>query len=1002
MRRLALILPFLTSLAFAQPARFTTSEPLEKAVVKGIRAIYKDSRGFMWFGTHNGLARFDGTNVVLLRHIQGDSTSIPDNTVNSIAEDSQKQLWVATHSGVAKINPYSFKCSLFTMLNHLIHSDFDNRVFIDSQGKIWLINSNGLEKFNKQKNSFEVVWSDVVNDQVTTRYTTSIAEFDRDHLVLGTLHDIVIVEKNTYKFHRPPIKLNGKLAFFPVGALYVDAQKNIWIGGWAAGFIKYNSATGNSESWLWEKNDKANNGNIVNAIVPDKKSNGKILWIGTYNSLIRFDTEFPDLNHAKIYKKEKDNAYSVQEGVGKIYIDESGLMWLGGEVVQQLNTSNSFFNSAELPIKGNLQDIQSVIWNGAKHYFVSSWYSDTGLIILDSNFHLEKKVKGLYEDQNISGVAVDKLQRIWISTLAGVYVLNNKLQVVHRLDKSKSGVDTLSRNKTSGILIHHDTVWVLCYNKGIDLFDLNFKKLKSFPAQTSGLKEGLFWKIIADRRDNIWIAGNAFLYKFDKGKSEFDKFSFTSEGAGYGPHDLAERPDGSLLLASEKGLINYHPISGKHNYITSPLLKREENTVSVTTDENGNAWYLTNEHLVFHDFTKKQFSLFGKEDGIEPAKANVVRNLSGKLFMPAEGQLISFDESLGSIRVDPPKIFITQVQVNDSLVVNNEPVNSMDLNYNQNRIEFEFAGVNYQKTEQNQFAYFLEGADKNWIYTNRNFVSYPNLTPGEYSFHVKAANYAGAWSGEEVVKILIHPPFWKTWWFIGISIIVFGTLLILMIRYIAQRNLRERILLLEKEQAVEKERTRIARDMHDDLGSGLTKIAILSEVAKKQLETPQKAINQLENISASSRDLVDSLQDIIWVLNPKNDSLDSLAIYIREYALKYFDPMNIRVKFLFPAQIPGIKLSEEIRRNIFLVVKETFSNIAKHANCNEVIVSLDTSNDSFQLKITDNGKGFDKSKVRTFANGLQNMQNRMEQAGGRFDVDASPGKGTQTTLAIFN
>src|SRR5438477_3969833 len=157
------------------------------------------------------------------------------------------------------------------------------------------------------------------------------------------------------------------------------------------------------------------------------------------------------------------------------------------------------------------------------------------------------------------------------------------------------------------------------------------------------------------------------------------------------------------------------------------------------------------------------------------------------------------------------------------------------------------------------------------------------------------------------------------------------TVFALVVRYISQRNLKEKLLRLEKEQAVEKERNRISRDMHDDLGSGLTKIAILSEVVKKQIHEPEKARQQLENISESSRELVDNLQDIIWVLNPQNDTLESLAAYIREYGLKFFEPFETDLQFDYPAVFTRVKLSEETRRNLFLVIKETFNNIAKHA-----------------------------------------------------------------------
>lgn len=197
------------------------------------------------------------------------------------------------------------------------------------------------------------------------------------------------------------------------------------------------------------------------------------------------------------------------------------------------------------------------------------------------------------------------------------------------------------------------------------------------------------------------------------------------------------------------------------------------------------------------------------------------------------------------------------------------------------------------------------------------------------------------------------------------------------------------------------ERNRIARDMHDDLGSGLTKIAILSEVAKRQLLQPEKAKIHLENISISSRELVDNLQDIIWVLNPANDTLESLAAYIREYALKFFEPFETDVIFNYPDEIPDIKLTEEQRRNLFLVLKESFNNIAKHAWCNKVTLHLIKKENAFSFIIEDDGKGFNINDTRQFGNGLQNTKNRMLQIDGEYEIKSAPGKGTSTSLSIF-
>jgi len=401
-------------------------------------------------------------------------------------------------------------------------------------------------------------------------------------------------------------------------------------------------------------------------------------------------------------------------------------------------------------------------------------------------------------------------------------------------------------------------------------------------------------------------------------------------------------PDGHLAIATEiSGLIYFDPVTEKYERISSPLLEKEETVTSVTADAEGNIWYLTSNHLVQYQPTSKKFTLFGEEDGLNTFDLQWIRCFNGnEIYLAQSGRISQFFPNNWMKKVSAPTLIMYAVQVNDSAVLRAQPLHQLNLNYDQNKIYFEFDGINYTKPEQNQYAYRLTGIDKEWIYSNKNSVSYANLSPGDYTFDVKASNYSGEWSKDYAINIAIASPFWETWWFITAAIVAVGAIFIFIVRYISQRNLRERILRLEKEQAIEKERNRIARDMHDDLGSGLTKIAILSEVAKTHLQQQEAATSQLENISYSSRELVDNLQNIIWVLNPRNDSLDNLSAYIREYTLKFFESTDVIASFNYPQQIPSIKLSEEQRRNLFMVIKETLNNTAKHSYCQAVKIDL--------------------------------------------------------------
>lgn len=602
---------------------------------------------------------------------------------------------------------------------------------------------------------------------------------------------------------------------------------------------------------------------------------------------------------------------------------------------------------------------------------------------------------------NVSSVSVDSHDRLWISSWRAIVVTDKNFNVIKTINHDNKP-DTLSRDKTNYLLIDKDSVWIASYKNGIDFFNTDYKRLGHIAPNEHGLNESLIWKMYKDTHGRIWLLGNAFFHRYDPATKQFRQYTFSSDDVPY-PVDIAERKDGSFLIATKNGLVHFDPVTEKYTYIRSPLLQKEDNIKSVCTDENDNAWFLTDAHLVQYDFVTGNFTLYGKEDGLD-----ITDELMSIRFIEKNKYLIGqqfsftiFTPNASKNNSIAPKILITQVSVNDSaIMITNEPL-ELKLLYYQNRVSFNFSAINYIRPEQNNFSYRLKGADTGWTYTYTGFVSYANLAPGTYLFEVKVQNYAGVWSNTRSVSIIIAPPFWKTWWFISLLILALAILFFSVVKYIAQRNLKEKILRLEKEQAIEKERNRIARDMHDDLGSGLTKIAILSEVAKTQLQQPDKAKAQLENISVSSRELVDSMQDIIWVLNPRNDTLDSLASYVREYALKFFEPFESAIQFNYPENIPVVKLTEEQRRNIFLVIKESFNNIVKHAWCDTVKLQLQKKNNSIIFIIEDDGKGFDMTNTRTFGNGLQNMRTRMLQVNGTYDITSEPGKGTVTVISIL-
>jgi signal transduction histidine kinase len=296
----------------------------------------------------------------------------------------------------------------------------------------------------------------------------------------------------------------------------------------------------------------------------------------------------------------------------------------------------------------------------------------------------------------------------------------------------------------------------------------------------------------------------------------------------------------------------------------------------------------------------------------------------------------------------------------------------------------------------------MDGIDSGWVQSGtRRYAGYPHLDPGEYVFRVKGSNNDGVWNevGTSIL-VTIVPPFWARWWFRILAVVTLFLAIGGGIRYVEMRKLKRRIELLEQERALERERTRISQDMHDEIGAGLTEIGILSELAKRNIQSPQEAEIQMQRVSETSRETIASIGEIIWAINPKNDLLDDLVAYLRHYTARYLGPTGITLEFDIPETIPDFHLSAESRRNIFLVMKETLHNIVKHAEATAVVIKVSFTKEHLDILVKDNGKGFSESDTSQFGNGLHNMEKRMRTIGGGLFIGSKPGEGTSVAIGL--
>jgi signal transduction histidine kinase len=323
------------------------------------------------------------------------------------------------------------------------------------------------------------------------------------------------------------------------------------------------------------------------------------------------------------------------------------------------------------------------------------------------------------------------------------------------------------------------------------------------------------------------------------------------------------------------------------------------------------------------------------------------------------------------------------------------------------RLEFRYTGLSFATPEQVRFRYRVEGLEPDWVDAGvQRAAHYSYLPPGAYRFRVAASHGDGRWSaGEAVVAFEVLPHLYETRPFqaaTGLTalLVVAGT-----VRFVSTRRLRRKVERLELQRAVERDRDRIARDIHDDLGAGLTQITLLSELARR--EPPEEVVGHLGQISDTARELTRTMDEIVWAVNPHHDSLDGLVTYVCQFAQEYLTLAGVQCRLDVPAQLPPHLLRADVRHNLFLAVKEVLHNIVKHAHARVVWLRLLDDPRGVHLVIEDDGQGFapepstaPSSERATSGRGLGNLRERLAAIGGRCTIASAPGRGTRVELEV--
>jgi signal transduction histidine kinase/streptogramin lyase len=587
---------------------------------------------------------------------------------------------------------------------------------------------------------------------------------------------------------------------------------------------------------------------------------------------------------------------------------------------------------------------------------------------------------------------------------------------------------------------------------GEDLFQLHNGRIQRSPWGIHGVKS-----LLVDRAGRLWVGT----------KVNVGWYTDTSRGQVFGTADsavraLAQAPDGTVWSGADDGVL-YHcetnrvqpfqPTDAMGVCSISSLLVDPDGTVwagtfrggllrfrngrftrfstkqglpdvitQILEDDHGRLWLGTHQGICCVEKAALDACAAGKANTVD-----VIRHVGGlptlvcsSGYQPGcwhanDGRLL-FSTVKGVVSVNPDKL--TGNSLPPPVAIGEMLVDGQTVPLNHQKIivppgheqfEFHFTALCFDAPEQSRFRYRIEGLDKDWVEADtRRVADYDHLPPNDYRFQVIACNSDGVWNKTGAsLDFTVLPYFYQTRSFIVLMSVLILSAVGLTVRTIATRKYRRALLRLEQQHAIEKDRARIAKDIHDDIGAGLTQITLLSELGRRE---PKQSGAQLERISDAARDLTRAMDEIVWAVDPQRDTLVSLIDYISAYSEDFLRSAGIRCRMDFPASVPAMQIDAEMRYNLFLALKEALNNIVKHAQATEVWLRLHLTPGAFTLSIEDNGHGFEANNGgKTVVSidrlnsglGLPNLRKRLEAIGGRCVMQSSPGKGTRVEMTVL-
>ena len=1007
----------------------------------------QDSEGYMWFATRSGLNRYDGYKFNVYFNHPNDSTSLSDDGTNSLYEDRNGNLWVGTIYG--NINKFDRTTEIFIYKNVSDLMDVSpdqtddfyeyplsfsrnqkttiTSIAEDKDGKLWIGTWGcGIVVIDKNFKMYNHFYYDKNHSGGLRTNRIMDLLFDDDGKLwvatfgggLTRITKSSSKSKDVFTFETLQQGLDEfSLSDNKLLNLFQDSEKNIWIGSYYGGLIfipsnqiklTFGKAIINCERCPISTNNLSPN--TVMSFAEDKEH---YLWIGTFGGgLIRYDKNKNETLH---FFNDPMNQYSLGDNdVLSLCTDRSGIIWagshLGAGITKIYKNTARFSHVKHEPGKKHslsddvvwaiYKDKENILWIGTykgglnKYNPVSNSFSSIN----------KSDKEGSLSSNHIRAIKEDSYGNLWIGTYdGGLNILNKKTKQVNIFKNDAKDLLSIGGNQVQDILIESDSIyWIATFGGGLNKVvvkgnpinqKLKFKRFTNQKENLQSISDNRVYKMYRTKDGVFWICTyGGGLNSFDPKTEKYKRYPINSgKEDNFNIENLMtihEDSGGILWLGSYGGsLTSFDRTMGKFKRysFTDGLISGV--VYGILEDDSKNLWISSDNGIFKLNLKTKDIKRFDIQDGLQSLE------FSGGAYLKDKNDILYFGGINGYNYFDPAKIkfnsYIPPIVIT-SVKVFNEHIKGerkeLVLDYKKNFISFEFSSLDYSDPQDNQYSYILEGLQNDWQVTESSArtATYTNLSPGSYIFKVRGSNSDGVWGNNYAsIKIVILNPFWQKWWFITLAVILLAAFLY----YLSTIRIKNLL-------AIEKLKSKLAADLHDNIGSGLTEISILSEVASRKNNVGEnKSNNELLNISEISRKLVDSMSDIVWVVNPSRDSLHDLIIRLKDTYSELLNSLEISFKTKNLEKLEDVKLPMEVKQNLYLIFKEAINNSIKHSKCKHITLEANLRSDVLEISLADDGVGFDESTVSK-GNGLKNMINRADQIKGKIKVKSFVNTGT--------